>query len=100
MGVARNTVKAALASDRPPKYQRVSMGSNVDAAAAGPGVARRVSEDAGVGDRRVDRLAVFNPHAQRAGARVAAGVLLSQATHNLRNFWEQSTSIRLVGFPL
>lgn len=31
MGVARNTVKAALASDRPPKYQRVSAGSVVDA---------------------------------------------------------------------
>lgn len=30
MGVARNTVKAALASDRPPKYQRVSAGSVVD----------------------------------------------------------------------
>ncbi|MGD9622385.1 MAG: IS21 family transposase, partial [Mycolicibacterium sp.] len=32
MGVARNTVKAALASDRPPKYQRVSRGSVVDEA--------------------------------------------------------------------
>ncbi|MGY4710948.1 IS21 family transposase, partial [Mycolicibacterium sp. CBM1] len=30
MGVARNTVKAALASDRPPKYQRVSAGSVAD----------------------------------------------------------------------
>lgn len=30
MGVARNTVKAALASDRPPKYQRVAKGSIVD----------------------------------------------------------------------
>ncbi len=32
MGVARNTVKAALASDRPPKYERESAGSVADAA--------------------------------------------------------------------
>lgn len=32
MGVARNTVKAALASDRPPKYERESAGSVADEA--------------------------------------------------------------------
>ncbi|WP_327058341.1 IS21 family transposase [Glaciihabitans sp. GrIS 2.15] len=31
LGVARNTVRAALASDRPPKYERGSRGSLVDA---------------------------------------------------------------------
>lgn len=31
MGVARNTVKKALASDRPPRYERVPKGSAVDA---------------------------------------------------------------------
>lgn len=31
MGVSRNTVRAALASDRPPKYQRPLRGSIVDA---------------------------------------------------------------------
>lgn len=31
LGVARNTVRAALASDRPPKYQRVRRGSVADA---------------------------------------------------------------------
>jgi transposase len=31
MGVARNTVRAALASDRPPKYERAPRGSVVDA---------------------------------------------------------------------
>jgi transposase len=31
LGVARNTVRAALASDRPPKYQRASRGSVADA---------------------------------------------------------------------
>jgi transposase len=31
LGVARNTVRAALASDRPPAYRRVSRGSVVDA---------------------------------------------------------------------
>lgn len=31
LGVARNTVHAALASDRPPKYERAARGSVVDA---------------------------------------------------------------------
>jgi transposase len=31
MGVSRNTVRAALASDAPPKYVRQSVGSAVDA---------------------------------------------------------------------
>ena len=31
LGIARNTVRAALASDGPPKYQRESSGSSVDA---------------------------------------------------------------------
>ena len=30
LGLARNTVRAALVSDRPPQYQRVSRGSVVD----------------------------------------------------------------------
>src|SRR5262249_62382474 len=32
MGVSRNTVRAAIASDRPPKYERPRKGSIVDAA--------------------------------------------------------------------
>ena len=32
LGIARNTVKAALASDSPPKYQRAPTGSVVDGA--------------------------------------------------------------------
>ena len=32
MGISRNTVRAAIASDRPPKYQRPAKGSIVDAA--------------------------------------------------------------------
>jgi transposase len=31
LGVARNTVRAALASDRPPKYERARRGSVADA---------------------------------------------------------------------
>jgi transposase len=31
LGVSRNTVRAALASDGPPKYQRPAAGSSVDA---------------------------------------------------------------------
>ena len=32
MGISRNTVRAAIASDQPPKYQRPAKGSIVDAA--------------------------------------------------------------------
>ena len=32
MGVSRNTVRAAVASDRPPRYERPRRGSIVDAA--------------------------------------------------------------------
>jgi transposase len=32
MGISRNTVRAAIASDRPPKYERRPTGSVVDAA--------------------------------------------------------------------
>jgi transposase len=32
MGISRNTVRAAIASDRPPKYEREPAGSVVDAA--------------------------------------------------------------------
>src|SRR6185312_10633339 len=32
MGISRNTVRAAIASDRPPKYERRPAGSVVDAA--------------------------------------------------------------------
>ena len=32
MGISRNTVRAAVASDRPPKYERKPAGSVVDAA--------------------------------------------------------------------
>lgn len=32
MGISRNTVRAAIASDRPPKYERRRAGSIVDAA--------------------------------------------------------------------
>ncbi|NMR19505.1 IS21 family transposase, partial [Cellulomonas fimi] len=31
LGVARNTVRAALASDAPPRYERAASGSVVDA---------------------------------------------------------------------
>ena len=31
MGISRNTVRAAIASDRPPKYERKPAGSVVDA---------------------------------------------------------------------
>ena len=57
LGISRNTVRAAIASDAPPKYVRKPAGSVVDAVrAADPGAAAGVSADAGDGDRRADRL--------------------------------------------
>ena len=57
LGISRNTVRAAIASDAPPKYERKPAGSVVDA------VEPRIREllqayprDAGDGDRRADRL--------------------------------------------
>ncbi|RDI68447.1 phage integrase family protein [Nocardia pseudobrasiliensis] len=69
MGCSRNTVKAALASDRPPK------GSIVDAVE--PQIRellRVVSDDAGDGDRRADRLDPLDQGALGPGRGVAAGV--------------------------
>jgi hypothetical protein len=75
LGIARNTVKAALASDGPPQYPagsgRVS-GRCVRAAV--PGVAEVLSVDAGDGDRGADRVAVFDPDAEQAGRGAAAGI--------------------------
>ena len=52
MGLARNTVKAALSSDGPPKYRREPAGSLVDGfELRGPGAAESVSGHAGDGDR-------------------------------------------------
>ena len=51
MGISRNTVRAAIASDRPPKYERKPAGSVVDGRAADPGAAAGVSDHAGHGDR-------------------------------------------------
>ena len=75
LGVSRNTVRAALASDGPPKYERRGEGVGGGCVrAADPGVAAGVSDDAGDGDRRADRLAVFDPDAERAGRGAAAVV--------------------------
>ena len=52
LGVARNTVRAALSSDRPPKYRRAARGvGGRSVRAADPGAAAGVADDAGAGDR-------------------------------------------------
>ena len=75
MGVSRNTVRAAIASDGPPKYERPRAGSVVDA------VEPRIRElltaypaDAGDGDRGADRLGPVDPGAVRPGGGAAPGV--------------------------
>ena len=69
LGVSRNTVQVgAAASDGPPKYERAPTGVGRGwVRAADPGAADGVSDDAGDGDRRADRLAVLDPDAERAG---------------------------------
>jgi transcriptional regulator with XRE-family HTH domain len=75
LGCSRNTVKAALASEGPPRYERAPAGSLVD------GYEPRIREllagvsaDAGDGDRRTCRVAVFDPHVEWPGEGVASGV--------------------------
>ena len=75
LGVSRNTVRAAIASDGPPKYERKPAGSAVDAfedaireqLAAG-------ADDAGHGDRRAGRVDAWDHGVQGAGRRAAAGL--------------------------
>ena len=69
LGVARNTVREALRSDEPPRYQRAPTGSLVDAAE--PAIRRaagRVPVDAGDGDRRADRLGAWDDDPEGTGA--------------------------------
>ena len=76
VGCSRNTVKAALASDGPPRYVRVAAGSLVRRfRAADPGAVAGVSADAGDGDRGADRLVVLDSYfCERTGGGAAACV--------------------------
>ena len=70
MGISRNTVRAALAADGPPKYRAGAGGvARGRGRAADPGAAQGVPDDAGDGDRGADRLAALGPDAARAGSR-------------------------------
>ena len=70
LGISRNTVKAALAADGPPKYRAAAGGVGGGCGrAADPGVAAGVSDDAGDGDRGADRLDALDPDACRRGSR-------------------------------
>ena len=75
MGISKNTVKAMLVADAPPRYRRAGTGSVVDAvepripAAAGPD-----ADDARDGDRGAGRLDAGDDGALGAGAGAAAGV--------------------------
>ena len=65
LGVTRNTVRSALASDRPPKYQtKTAAHPRRYGRAAGAGIVAEVPSDAGDGDRRADRVAAFDIHDQ------------------------------------
>lgn len=59
LGVARNTVRAAVRDTAPPKYQRAAVASRVDPVEAQVReLLKDLSDDAGHGDRGEDRLAV------------------------------------------
>ena len=67
LGVARNTVRAALRSDGPPRYERARRGSVADAYE--PQVRALLVQwptDAGPGDRAADRLALLRGPAEEA----------------------------------
>ena len=72
MGISRNTVKAALRSDGPPKYERAQVGRvGRCVRAADQGVVAVGADDAGDGDRRADRVAARDPDVESAGGRAA-----------------------------
>ena len=75
LGVARNTVRAALASDRPPTYERAPRGSVVDAFE--PQIRALLAEWPRMPApviARADRLAVLDDAAEEAGGADPAGV--------------------------
>src|SRR6218665_2344418 len=82
LGISRNTVRAALRSDRPPEYQRPPAGVPAPpwgfrggrVRAADPGVVGGVPADAGDGDRGAGGLAAFRVDLPRAGVGAATGV--------------------------
>ena len=68
LGVSRNTVRAAIASDGPPKYERKPAGSAVDAFE--DAIREQLdagADDAGHGDRRAGRLDAWDHGVQGAG---------------------------------
>ena len=74
MGSSRNTVRAALRSDGPPKYERAPAGSVADGSSRGSGSCCGVPDDAGDGDRGADRLGAVDPDAAERVRGTAAGV--------------------------
>ena len=75
LGVARNTVRAALSSDGPPKYERVPAGSVVDEFEWQiRGVVVEDADDAGHGDRGADRVDPFAVGTAGQSRRAAAVV--------------------------
>ena len=96
MGMARNTVREAVRSDTPPHYERERKGSIVDAVEPQIlAVVERVPDDAGHGDRRAHRLAVFDPGAAGPGGGAAAAVrcrpILASGPFIGRAGWASST---------
>jgi hypothetical protein len=75
LGVARNTVRAALASGAPPKSERAAKGSIVDVVEPRiRALLREHPHDAGDGDRGADRLDPVDHGAQGPGSGDQAGV--------------------------
>jgi hypothetical protein len=75
MGVPGNTVRAAVASDGPPKYERPRPGSIVDGfEPAIRELLKAFPGDAGDGDRGAGRVGAVDPGAVGPGGGAAAGV--------------------------
>ena len=74
LGVSRNTVRAAIASDGPPRYERKPTGSAVDGFDRAIQEQLMVAEDAGHGDRRAGRLDAWDDGVQGAGRGAATGL--------------------------
>jgi hypothetical protein len=65
IGLPRNAVREAIRSEAPPRYERQSKGSIVDASSRTSSSCSESSGDAGDGHRRAHRLAAFDQGAER-----------------------------------
>ena len=100
MGISKNTVKAKLAADAPPKYERAAAGSVVDEVE--PRIRQLLqglSDDAGDGDRRADRLEAGDDGADRRGCGSCGRRICRRTRRRGRRMWPATSRRTISGSP-